>query len=79
MVNSKYRRLCPSETARSPKWQSSPPSQSADQSSTCQKDTELRSIYLVRSPLREEWEHSIPAVEELRYSATFRALRNINP
>jgi alkylated DNA repair dioxygenase AlkB len=35
-----------------------------------------RSIYLMRGPSRDEWEHSIPAVEELRYSVTFRALRN---
>jgi alkylated DNA repair dioxygenase AlkB len=34
-----------------------------------------RSVYLMRGPSREEWEHSIPAVEELRYSVTFRALR----
>jgi alkylated DNA repair dioxygenase AlkB len=35
-----------------------------------------RSIYLMRGPSRDEWEHSIPAVEELRYSITFRALRD---
>jgi len=34
-----------------------------------------RSIYLMRGPSRDEWEHSIPAVEALRYSVTFRALR----
>ncbi len=33
------------------------------------------SIYLMRGPSRDEWEHSIPAMEELRYSVTFRALR----
>jgi alkylated DNA repair dioxygenase AlkB len=31
-----------------------------------------RSIYLLRGPSRTEWEHSIPAVERLRYSLTFR-------
>ena len=36
---------------------------------------EPRSIYLMRGPSRDEWEHSIPAMEELRYSVTFRALR----
>lgn len=36
-----------------------------------------RSIYLMRGPSREEWEHSIPAVDELRYSVTFRSLRDI--
>jgi alkylated DNA repair dioxygenase AlkB len=34
-----------------------------------------RSIYLMRGPSRDEWEHSIPAMEKLRYSVTFRALR----
>lgn len=35
-----------------------------------------RSVYLMRGPSREEWEHSISAVEELRYSVTFRSLRD---
>ena len=35
---------------------------------------EPRSIYLLRGPSRHEWEHSIPAVDALRYSVTFRAL-----
>ena len=33
---------------------------------------EPRSIYLLRGPARLEWEHSIPGVESLRYSLTFR-------
>jgi alkylated DNA repair dioxygenase AlkB len=36
---------------------------------------EPRSIYLLRGPARTEWEHSIPPVDELRYSITFRSLR----
>jgi alkylated DNA repair dioxygenase AlkB len=36
---------------------------------------EPRSIYLMRGPVRTEWEHSIPEVEALRYSITFRSLR----
>jgi len=32
------------------------------------------SVYLLRGPARWEWEHSIPAVEALRYSLTFRTL-----
>lgn len=36
---------------------------------------EPRSAYLMRGPSRTEWEHSIPAVESLRYSVTFRNLR----
>jgi alkylated DNA repair dioxygenase AlkB len=34
-----------------------------------------RSVYLLRGPARSEWEHSIPAVANLRYSITFRTLR----
>jgi alkylated DNA repair dioxygenase AlkB len=34
-----------------------------------------RSVYLLRGRSRDDWEHSIPAVEELRYSITFRSLR----
>ena len=36
---------------------------------------EPRSAYLLRGPARTEWEHSIPGVEGLRYSITFRNLR----
>ena len=35
-----------------------------------------RSAYLLQGPSRTEWEHSIPAVENLRYSITFRTLRD---
>ena len=35
-----------------------------------------RSVYLMRGPSREDWEHSIHAVDELRYSITFRSLRD---
>ena len=36
---------------------------------------EPRSAYLLRDQVRNHWEHSIPAVESLRYSITFRSLR----
>lgn len=36
---------------------------------------EPRSAYLLQGPARTEWEHSIPAVESLRYSVTFRNFR----
>src|SRR5712672_2007998 len=36
---------------------------------------EPRSIYLLRGTARSEWEHSIPAVDQLRYSVTFRTFR----
>ena len=36
---------------------------------------EPRSVYLLSGPARAQWEHSIPAVEALRYSVTFRNLR----
>ena len=34
-----------------------------------------RSAYHLSGPARSEWEHSIPAVDALRYSITFRDLR----
>lgn len=33
-----------------------------------------RAAYLLRGAVRTEWEHSIPPVEALRYSITFRSL-----
>jgi alkylated DNA repair dioxygenase AlkB len=36
---------------------------------------EPRSMYLLSGPSRTEWEHSIPPVDALRYSVTFRSLR----
>ncbi len=36
---------------------------------------EPRSAYLLRGPSRTEWEHSIPGLDTLRYSITFRNLR----
>jgi alkylated DNA repair dioxygenase AlkB len=35
-----------------------------------------RSIYLLRGAARWEWQHSVPAVEQLRYSITFRTPRD---
>jgi alkylated DNA repair dioxygenase AlkB len=37
---------------------------------------DARAAYLLRGASRTEWEHSIPAVETLRYSVTFRSLRS---
>jgi len=34
-----------------------------------------RSLYVLAGPARDDWEHSIPAVEALRYSVTFRTFR----
>src|SRR5690349_23189947 len=34
-----------------------------------------RSAYLLRGPVRRDWEHSIPPVDELRYSVTFRSVK----
>jgi alkylated DNA repair dioxygenase AlkB len=34
-----------------------------------------RSAYLLRGPARWDWQHSIPPVDRLRYSITFRSLR----
>jgi len=36
---------------------------------------EPRSAYLLRGPAREQWEHSIAPMDALRYSITFRTLR----
>jgi alkylated DNA repair dioxygenase AlkB len=36
---------------------------------------EPRSAYTLEGPARADWEHSIPAVEALRYSVTFRTLQ----
>jgi len=35
---------------------------------------EPRSAYVLRGPARGEWEHSIPPLDALRYSITFRTL-----
>jgi len=37
---------------------------------------EPRSAYLLQGPSRTEWEHSIPPVDSLRYSITFRNLKS---
>ena len=42
-------------------------------------EAEPRSAYLLRGAARTEWEHSIPPVEALRYSVTFRNLRGRPP
>jgi len=36
---------------------------------------EPRSAYLLSGPARTTWEHSIPPVTSLRYSITFRNVR----
>lgn len=35
-----------------------------------------RSAYLLRGPARTQWEHSIPPLATLRYSITFRTVKN---
>jgi alkylated DNA repair dioxygenase AlkB len=40
---------------------------------------EPRSVYLLRGSSRTEWQHSIPGVEELRFSITFRNVLNGSP
>ncbi len=35
---------------------------------------EPRSVYLLRGPARHDWQHSIPPLDALRYSITFRTL-----
>lgn len=36
------------------------------------QELRARSVYLLRGPARRAWEHSIPPVDRLRYSVTFR-------
>jgi alkylated DNA repair dioxygenase AlkB len=38
-------------------------------------DLEPRSAYVLRGPARWNWQHSVSATQELRYSITFRTLR----
>ena len=38
-----------------------------------------RSIYLMRGPSRDVWQHSIPPVETLRYVVTMRTFRGLDP
>jgi alkylated DNA repair dioxygenase AlkB len=40
---------------------------------------EPRSAYLMRGPSRTDWEHSIPPVDELRYSITLRNFKTTDP
>ncbi|MGZ8369651.1 MAG: alpha-ketoglutarate-dependent dioxygenase AlkB, partial [Caulobacteraceae bacterium] len=37
---------------------------------------EPRSAYVLDGPARAEWQHSIPPLAVLRYSVTFRTLRD---
>jgi alkylated DNA repair dioxygenase AlkB len=38
-----------------------------------------RSIYLLTGEARSDWEHTIPATKELRYSLTFRTVKRERP
>ena len=49
---------------------------SAPRKTTHELELLPRSAYLITGPSRSQYEHSIPAVEALRYSITFRTLRN---
>ena len=39
-------------------------------------DLPSRSLYMLSGDAREAWQHSIPPVKEIRYSVTFRTLRD---
>ena len=47
----------------------------ADRWERASLELQPRSAYLLRGPAREDWQHSIPPVDKLRYSVTFRSLR----
>jgi alkylated DNA repair dioxygenase AlkB len=32
-------------------------------------------VYVLSGPARSEWQHSIPAVDAVRYSITYRSVR----
>ena len=51
------------------------PGRDAPRKATHEIELLPRSAYLITGPARSQYEHSIPAVEELRYSITFRTLR----
>jgi alkylated DNA repair dioxygenase AlkB len=36
---------------------------------------QARSAYMLRGPARHVWQHSVPPVDSLRYSVTFRNFR----
>jgi DNA oxidative demethylase len=40
---------------------------------------EPRSAYALTGPARNQWQHSIPALKSLRYSITFRTIRDSEP
>jgi alkylated DNA repair dioxygenase AlkB len=46
------------------------------QRQTWSLDLPPRSLYMLSGSAREEWQHSIPAVKETRYSVTFRTLKD---
>jgi alkylated DNA repair dioxygenase AlkB len=52
-----------------------PPASGARRTATHELVLQPRSIYLISGPARSAFEHSIPAVDALRYSITFRSLR----
>jgi alkylated DNA repair dioxygenase AlkB len=52
------------------------PYQSTGKNKVLSLRLERRSIYVMRGAARSQWQHSIPAVDEMRYSITFRTLRS---
>jgi alkylated DNA repair dioxygenase AlkB len=46
-----------------------------DRKSTISLPLERRSLYIMAGESRSEWEHSIPAVKQVRYSITLRTLK----
>lgn len=46
-----------------------------DERETSEVLLEPRSLYVLAGPSRTQWQHSIPATKELRYSVTLRTLR----
>jgi alkylated DNA repair dioxygenase AlkB len=53
----------------------SPARDTAPRRATHELELSPRSAYILSGPARSEYEHSIPPVQHLRYSITFRTLR----
>jgi alkylated DNA repair dioxygenase AlkB len=48
----------------------------SDERHVYEQELAPRSVYVLGGAARSAWQHSIPAVADLRYSITFRTLRN---
>jgi alkylated DNA repair dioxygenase AlkB len=52
-----------------------PPERASKPAKPVSLSLEPRSVYVLRGPVRTQWQHHIPPANRLRYSITFRTLR----